>query len=77
MHSGLTHNERERHERQRPASLSVQEAAIYAGVSVSYMNRLRTIGGGSAFRKIGRRVTYAIADLDDWLERCRRTSTAA
>jgi Helix-turn-helix domain len=56
--------------------LSVREAARYTGLSVAFLNRLRSTGGGSRFFKIGARVVYSIADLDDWLERHRRTSTS-
>jgi hypothetical protein len=55
---------------------SVSEAARYAGVSTSYLNKLRCVGGGPEFFKIGSRVLYDLADLDTWLERHRRRSTS-
>ena len=56
--------------------LSVSEAATYLGLSVAYLNRLRTIGGGPPFFNIGARVVYSPTDLDAWLSPRRRTSTA-
>jgi len=60
----------------RRKNLSVSEAADYTGLSVAYLNRLRTTGGGAAFIKIGARVIYAPNDLDEWLAKHRRTSTS-
>ena len=58
-------------------NLSVSGAAEYVGVSVSYLNKLRSTGGGPIFLKIGaRRVAYRMADLDVWLAASRRTSTS-
>ena len=57
-------------------NLSVNEAAAYTGVSVAYLNRLRTTGGGPAFFKIGARVVYSPLDLNEWLAKHRRTSTS-
>ena len=56
--------------------LSVSEAATYLGLSVAYLNRLRTIGGGPPFFKVGARCIYSPLDLDTWLALHRRTSTA-
>ena len=59
------------------AKLQTRDAAIHCGVSESYLNKLRCIGGGPIFIKIGRRVVYSMHDLDEWLDTCRRSSTAA
>jgi hypothetical protein len=59
-----------------PARLSVLEAAAYCGVSVSYLNKLRCLGGGPVYITRGRRVIYDTRDLDTWLVSGRRTSTA-
>ena len=56
--------------------LSTPEAADYLGVSVSFLNKLRITGGGPSYVKLGRRVLYPKADLDSWLEACRRRSTS-
>jgi hypothetical protein len=58
------------------ARLSVPEAATYCGVSVSYLNKLRCIGGGPVYIARGRRVIYDTRDLDTWLASGRRISTA-
>jgi predicted DNA-binding transcriptional regulator AlpA len=60
----------------RDRCYSVNEAATYLGLSTPYLNRLRATGGGPPFFKIGARVVYAPADLDDWLAKHRRTSTS-
>ena len=52
------------------------DAATYCGVSTSFMNKLRGVGGGPVFIKMGRRVVYSTEDLDDWLTARRRTSTS-
>jgi excisionase family DNA binding protein len=55
---------------------STSVAASYLGLSPSYLNKLRCTGGGPYFVKLGRRVLYRKADLDSWLEACRRRSTS-
>lgn len=60
-----------------PRGLSEQQAAIYTGMSVSYLQKARCNGPtgnrtpGPAFKKIGNRVIYDIADLDAWLDSFR------
>ena len=56
--------------------MSVDRAAAYLGLSATYLNKLRTVGGGPAFHKLGVRVLYSLADLDAWLADKRRMSTA-
>jgi predicted DNA-binding transcriptional regulator AlpA len=56
--------------------INVKEAAIYTGISVSKLNKLRTYGGGPKYFKIGERVVYAIADLDTWMNRHIRENTS-
>jgi hypothetical protein len=60
----------------RAPLLSVDRAATYLGLSATYLNKMRTVGGGPAFHKIGVRVLYRPSDLDDWLSDKRRTSTS-
>ena len=60
-----------------PPNQSVEDAARFIGVSVSVLNKLRVYGGGPAYLKIGRRVLYETAALEDWLVSKRRTSTSA
>lgn len=56
--------------------LSVERAAAHCGVSASYLNKLRVTGGGPIYMKLSRRVTYDVADLNEWMrsKRCRSTS---
>lgn len=56
--------------------LATPAAAAHCGVSKSYLDKLRCLGGGPIFHKIGRRVVYTIGDLDTWLDGCRRGSTS-
>jgi excisionase family DNA binding protein len=57
-------------------NLSVPEAARYTGLSEAFLNRLRSVGGGSPFYKVGTRVLYNRSDLDHWLASRKRVSTA-
>ncbi len=53
------------------------EAAAYMGSATSTLNKLRCIGGGPVFARLGkRRVVYDVRDLDAWLEGNKRTSTS-
>ncbi len=56
--------------------LRTPEAAEYCGSSASTFEKLRLKGGGPRFVKLGRRVVYDPADLDEWLASRRRTSTS-
>ena len=50
-------------------------AARCLGVSESFLAKARMNGTGPRYRKLGRSVRYAQADLDHWLLACSRTST--
>lgn len=56
--------------------LTNDEAAEFLKLSPRTLEKKRVIGGGPRFRKFGRRVVYAIADLEIWsAERtCETTS---
>lgn len=54
----------------------VQDAADYLGVSVSYLNKLRCVGGGPTFIRIGSAVRYDLADLDAWIDARKFRNTA-
>ena len=56
--------------------LDTVAAAKRLGVSPSFLAKARMQGVGPRYRKIGRAVRYAQADLDHWLLACSRTSTA-
>ena len=46
--------------------LTNDEAAAFLRLSPRTLEKQRVIGGGPRFRKFGRRVMYAVADLDAW-----------
>ncbi|MBK6869125.1 MAG: helix-turn-helix domain-containing protein [Burkholderiales bacterium] len=46
--------------------LTNDEAAEYLRLSPRTLEKQRVIGGGPRFRKFGRRVMYAMVDLDTW-----------
>ncbi|WP_425894539.1 helix-turn-helix transcriptional regulator [Ralstonia pseudosolanacearum] len=48
--------------------LTNDEAAEYLRLSPRTLEKQRVIGGGPRFRKFGRRVMYAVADLDVWAD---------
>ena len=54
-------------------------AAEYLGLSESMIAKMRCLGGGPAYFKLGRAVRYRRDDLDEWLSarRVRHSSDAA
>jgi predicted DNA-binding transcriptional regulator AlpA len=56
--------------------LPAREAADLSGLSKSTLDKMRVFGGGPPYLKIGRRVVYDPADLDQWLVSHRRKSTS-
>ena len=48
--------------------LTNDEAADYLRLSPRTLEKQRVLGGGPKFRKFGRRVMYAVTDLDAWAE---------
>lgn len=56
--------------------LNCNQAGAHLNLSPRTLEKLRTIGGGPRFRKLGRRVMYTIADLDAWANAraCESTS---
>ncbi len=53
---------------QPPRYLNNDEAAAYLRLSPRTLEKQRVIGGGPKFRKFGRRVMYAVSDLDAWAD---------
>lgn len=53
-----------------------KETAAYLGNSVSWLDKARLTGTGPVFISIGGRIVYDTADLDDFMERNRHTSTS-
>ncbi|WP_405121139.1 helix-turn-helix transcriptional regulator [Pseudomonas leptonychotis] len=49
-----------------PRYLTNAEAATYLRLSPRTLEKQRGIGGGPRFHKFGRRVMYALADLETW-----------
>src|SRR5262249_40088866 len=56
--------------------LDTRETASLLRISPVTLNRWRIEGKGPAYRKFGRRVLYARADLVTWSEAQRRQSTS-
>lgn len=52
------------------------ETAKILSVSVRTLERWRLEGTGPVYRKFGKRVLYAHADLIEWADQRRRTSTS-
>lgn len=59
-----------------PRFLRTPEAARFLGLSGRTLEKHRTYGTGPAYRKLGGRVVYAIADLEAWADRGAVTSTS-
>lgn len=59
--------------------LTCDEAGAHLKLSPRTLEKMRTIGGGPRFRKFGRRVMYAVQDLDAWSDArsCESTSDPA
>ncbi|MEL1262868.1 helix-turn-helix domain-containing protein [Pseudoxanthomonas putridarboris] len=59
-----------------PRYLTNAEAAAWLKLSPRTLEKQRVIGGGPPFRKFGRRVLYAVADLEAWsvARTCESTS---
>lgn len=58
------------------ALMNEKQAAAYLGLAVRTLQKFRVYGGGPTFRKLGRSVRYLPADLAEWVELGRRTSTS-
>jgi hypothetical protein len=48
--------------------LTNDEAADFLRLSPRTLEKQRVIGGGPRFRKFGRRVMYALVDLETWAD---------
>lgn len=55
-------------------TLSESETAAFLGIGQDYLRDLRQIGRIS-YTAQGRRVTYAVADVSDYLAKCKRRET--
>ena len=52
------------------------EAAQLLNIEVATLRRWRWAGKGPVFRKIGAAVRYSQADIEDFIQAARRTSTS-
>ena len=51
-----------------PKVITARAAARFVGLSASTLAKLRLNGNGPIYCKLGRRVLYRPADLEQWLE---------
>ncbi len=51
-----------------PRFLTAREAAGYLRMSVYTLERHRSAGTGPRFRRFGRMIRYALADIEAWAE---------
>jgi len=58
-------------------NLTTEQAAAYLGMSRHTLHRWRWSGDGPRYRKFGRSVRYARADLDRYIEEAARDHTSA
>jgi hypothetical protein len=72
------HGQASEHQHRRPPpSQGIQAAAArWLGLSESTLEKWRLVGCGPPFRKFGRSVAYARADLEAWASINLRTSTS-
>ena len=56
--------------------LRTKPAAEYCGMAKSTFEKLRVVGGGAPFSKLGKIVVYAVEDLDAWVVGRRFHNTA-
>ncbi len=59
-----------------PRYLRTQEAARFLGLSPRTLEKHRIHGTGPIYHKLGGRVVYAIADLQEWADIGVRRSTS-
>jgi hypothetical protein len=52
----------------RPRCLGAKEAAEYIGLSHHRLAKLRELGKGPRYRKLGVKVVYEVADLDAYVD---------
>ena len=59
-----------------PIYVDTDDAAAMSGMSVDWLEKLRLSGNGPPYIKPSRKkVLYKVAELVDWLDSHRRTST--
>lgn len=60
-----------------PVYVATNEAAAYCRLSKPYLEKLRSNGGGPAFRKVGRRILYRLSDIEAWIDKHVQASTTS
>ena len=53
-----------------------KQAAVFLGMSLSWLDKARLNGSGPIFISIGGRVVYDLKDLEDFLQSNRHASTS-
>lgn len=67
----------ERVKGQQPVALiTTREAAARLGLSPKTLCKLRVVGGGPRFAKLGAAVRYDLADIEAWAASRKQTSTS-
>lgn len=61
---------------QTPTFLSQEDVSVILGFTCSHLAILRHRGTGPTFRKVGKSISYDIADLFNYIDSCRHASTA-
>jgi predicted DNA-binding transcriptional regulator AlpA len=59
-----------------PRYLRTPDAALHLGLSARTLEKHRCFGTGPVYRKLGGRIVYALADLDEWATLGTRRSTS-
>ena len=57
-----------------PRFLKTPDAAVHLGLSARTLEKHRCYGTGPRFHRLGRRIVYAVADLDAWAAIGRKMS---
>jgi len=56
--------------------LTPGQAADRYRLSTNYLKKLRCLGGGPRYAKIGRKIVYDTADVEEWFEARKVASTS-
>lgn len=56
--------------------MTPNETAEVIRLSTATLAKLRVIGGGPRFAKVGSRIFYEERDVDEWIEARKRNSTS-
>lgn len=56
--------------------LKTPDAASFLGVSASLLNKLRVMGGGPNYLRLGKAVRYTQTDLREWVQLHRYENTS-